>query len=156
MNANDLQQELERLRRDNERLGEEVAHLRKRLRNAKDPSPIERVSFKRLLELARQACLGLKRSGGKVLVTLGNLQRKFKNLREAWEFLNQEEWLLEELFPPTPKPKKFCRFCHEPITWANGAAGWLPFGLDGIRHRCKGRVPSLAPNPAIVIPFFGD
>jgi CRISPR/Cas system CMR-associated protein Cmr5 small subunit len=158
MNSNDLQkeQELERLRRENESLTQEVNHLKKRLRNAKDPTPIERVSMRRLVEVARQACLDLKRSGRKVLVTLGSLQRKFNNLREAWEFLDQEEWLLEELFPPKPpKPKKFCRFCHSPIVWGNGAAGWLPFGLDGIRHRCRGRVPALAPNPALTVPF-GD
>lgn len=153
---NDLQQELERLREQVEALTQENNHLKKRLRNAKDPTPIERVSFRRLVELARQACLTLTRQKQKIIVSLGQLQRKFKSLKDAWEFLSQEEWLLEDLFPPKPKPKskKFCCFCHEPITWANGAAGWLPFGLDGIRHRClinKGEQGTV--NTQQLVPF---
>ena len=74
---------------------------------AKDSSPVERPSFKRVTILVTNACMGLKKVAGGWLLFLGKLQRKFKSLKQIWLLLTQENWYLSDIFPPQASPPKF-------------------------------------------------
>lgn len=112
---------LDRLIRENERLRREIAEVERKhskileenqqlkkeneqladsLSNAKDPSPIERVSLSRVKKAAADGCLGIVRRGRKFFLTLGKLCRAFNSLREIWELLKAGRWDLSELFSP--------------------------------------------------------
>jgi hypothetical protein len=58
-----LKAEIKRLEQENQRLGEIV-------RRAKDPTPVQRPSFKRVLELVKSACMALERVRGGWLLKL--------------------------------------------------------------------------------------
>lgn len=116
-----LLEELERLQAENEQLKAEAAELRKALRNAKDPDPVQRLSFKRVAALAETACMTLGRWKNGFLLTLGHLKRFFKSLPEIWELLNQDDWFLSDIFPegsddiPAAKPRfKFRQGAAQP------------------------------------------
>ena len=58
------------------------------------------------LILALAACLDVSPfavSGGWIL-SMGNMKRGFKKLRDIWELLIVEDWPLTELFCPPPLP----------------------------------------------------
>lgn len=94
--------EIERLKAENERLAAENKRLGAILRRAKDPNPVERCSFKRVAQLVADACMTLSRVAGGWILRLGNRERRFRFLRQIWEILTEQEWLLEDLFPPQP------------------------------------------------------
>lgn len=94
--------EIERLKAENERLAAENKRLGAIIRRAKDPNPVERCSFKRVAQLAADACMTLTRVVGGWVLRLGKKERRFRFLKEIWEILTEQEWLLEDLFPARP------------------------------------------------------
>lgn len=85
------------------------------IRRARDASPVQRPSLKRVLQLVGDACMTLERIKGGWLLKLGrSLSRRFRKLSQIWELLIQDDWSLSELFteppktrsrPPLPPPK---------------------------------------------------
>jgi hypothetical protein len=119
--------------------------------HAKDPDPVKRVSLRRLQKMAKQAFIEIKKIDGKIHACMSDLKRKFKNLREAWEFFIQEDWALHDLFPdlpghtppepPTrtnPKKQAECKFCGKAIEWVKNlfSGKFQPFEPSGGRHIC--------------------
>jgi hypothetical protein len=102
-----LKSENERLKAENEQLKQELMEAKVNLRRAKNPSPVEKPSFKRVLRLVWDACMNLKKVAGGWLLTMGKLERKFKSLKLIWELLTQENWYLSDIFPPQKKPTAF-------------------------------------------------
>lgn len=140
-----LERENQELLKRVEELEEELTRLRDRLRRAKDPRPVDRISFRRLRQLAESTCLRVTRVGRKIQVSLGETaKRLFKSLKEAWEFLSQDDWSLGELFPPPPPPKtkskprnKPCKNCGQLIYWKWDGKP-TPFNADNHeRHYCQ-------------------
>jgi hypothetical protein len=136
MNTEQLQQEIERLH-------QEILRLKQIIRNAKDTSPIEKVSFKRVWRLVSEACMELiKVKGNKWILKMGNLTRQFKSLREIWELLTQEDWVLSDIFKEPQsqskiKKQKLCKFCSQAIEWSKNTFNrWIPLNLNGSNHRC--------------------
>lgn len=103
-----LRAELEKLRAENEQLRAEAdalqqenSTLRKNLIRAKDASPVERPTFKRVQQLAQNACMRLEKLGNAWILKLGNLWRKFKKLSEVWEVIAVDDWYVDDIFHPS-------------------------------------------------------
>ncbi|MBE9122880.1 hypothetical protein IQ269_19275 [Tychonema sp. LEGE 07199] len=95
--------EIARLRMRNQELLEQVRSQSQTIRHAKDISPVEKPSFKRVLALAEAALLNLsKGERGAWFLSMGHLKRKFGKLRHIWDLLTAENWYLSDLFPPSP------------------------------------------------------
>lgn len=139
--------EIEQLQQQIDHLEKENARLREICRNAKDISPVQKVSFRRVLNLAREACMDLVREGAKYVLKMGTLIRAFKSLREIWEILIQEDWHLTDIFPPNlpvKRQRSGCKFCGQAILWARKLGGWIPMEPDSdVRHRCLSHKPKL-------------
>lgn len=100
--------ELERLKAENERLTRELAEARTAIRRAKDPTPVQRPTRERIEKFAADAFIRLERVKGGWLLKMGKLVRHFRFLRQIWEILTQEDWVLSDLFPPQ-KPRATAR-----------------------------------------------
>lgn len=87
---------------ENKRLTAENQSLRRVVAEAKDPSPVQRASFKRVQALAANACLSLQRLRSGWLLKLGHLERRFRSLGQIWQILIQEDWSLSDVFPREP------------------------------------------------------
>lgn len=106
-------EEIEKLKADNEKLKaqleiikQELAEAKTQLRRAKNPNPFIKPSFKLVARLVWDCCMNIKKTAGGWLLTMGSsLQRKFKSLKQIWELLTQDDWVLSDIFT-TPKPKK--------------------------------------------------
>jgi hypothetical protein len=151
-NSDRDKRELERLQGENERLRKVVGSLEKQvktlketIRNAKDISPIERISFARVRRLAREACMEIARQGKQFILSMGKTTRAFRKLRQIWDLLIEDDWYLSDIFPqldpdretkPTGTP---CKYCGQSILWLpNDWGKWFPVELDSYkRHRCK-------------------
>lgn len=92
-------------RAEQDRLSKELAEARSHIKRAKDPSPVQRPSWKRVIALARDACMTLERVKGGWQLTLGHMVRRFRFLKQIWELLVQEDWFLGDIFPPTREPQ---------------------------------------------------
>jgi hypothetical protein len=88
------------------------------IQQAKDITPVARASFRRVMLLARAACLDLVRlSDGTFRLSLGrNTFRVFKCLKDIWDILVQDDWSLSELFGGAKEVEKFHGFTpvHQP------------------------------------------
>jgi hypothetical protein len=118
-----LKAEIKRLEQENQRLGEIV-------RRAKDPTPVQRPSLKRVIELVQSACMTLERCGGGWLLKLGHRVRRFRFLKQIWELLIADDWLLEEVFPPEPEQLKIQPQLPERHPVLAKAASRLPVKRD--------------------------
>jgi hypothetical protein len=121
--------QIKKLRQANEELQKYLREKDDTIRQAKDITPVSRVSLKRVLTLARAACLDVvkipKDSGGGWLINMGSaLQRKFKSLRQIWELLNVEDWNLSDLFDGVSQPNSFTK----PVPAVSDCANWLVGG----------------------------
>lgn len=96
-----MAQTQEELEAENDRLRKELAEARTALRRAKDPTPVKRPSFKRLIALVKDACMEISKIASGWELRFGKLKRRFRFLREMWEIFT-EDWLLSEVFPPEP------------------------------------------------------
>jgi hypothetical protein len=94
-----LQQEIIALREENQRLKEELLQAKQTIHRAKDISPIIRPSLKRVLQLAHNACMDVKRIVGGWILFMGHKARKFRTLADIWDILCQDNWYLDEIFP---------------------------------------------------------
>ncbi|NJK51242.1 hypothetical protein HC931_26895 [Candidatus Gracilibacteria bacterium] len=127
-------------------LEKQNARLKEKIRNAKDISPIERISFARVRRLAREACMEIARQGKQFILSMGKTTRAFRKLRQIWDLLIEDDWYLSDIFPqldpdrkeekPTGTP---CKYCFERILWVPSDWGsWFPIDADTHkRHRCQ-------------------
>lgn len=85
--------------RENEILTKDLEQAKQTIRQAKDISPIIRLSLKRVLRLAHQACMDIKRTVGGWILKMGDKARKFRRLADIWDILSVDEFILSEIFP---------------------------------------------------------
>ncbi|MFM2311875.1 MAG: hypothetical protein RLZZ04_1151 [Cyanobacteriota bacterium] len=57
-----------------------------------------RISLKRVLRLAHDACMDVKRTVGGWILKMGNKARKFRRLADIWDILSQDEFYLSDIF----------------------------------------------------------
>jgi len=105
--------DIDQLKAENERLRAELENTQKELkaayqtiRRARDANPVERPSAKRVLNLIANCCMSLEKTAKGWLLKMGHLTRKFKRLREIWELLITEDWILSEIFTEPPKTRR--------------------------------------------------
>jgi hypothetical protein len=131
--------EIARLRAQNDELLKVVRH-------AKDISPVEKPSLKRVLALARAACMDISKSLSEGWVLrMGHLKRSFKKLRDIWDLLITDDWHLMDLFSP-PSPPVAPKPLFAPIHSRYAA---VPFAEDnlidtwtlGVNAASSGRAP---------------
>lgn len=97
--TSDRTDELQRLKEQIERLEAENKQLKDKLARAKDPTPVERPSIERCKRIAADACMSIERTDRGWRFRMGGevCKRVFTRLRDLWEFLLQDEWLIEDL-----------------------------------------------------------
>lgn len=128
MNNEEMRSELERLRKENEALKQKVKAANNTIRRAKDISPVERPSLRRVMKIANDALMTVTKEGGRWILKMGHKNRSFKRLGQLWELLIKDDWFLSDIFPPPEPPKERRSFFPPP---------WL-----------KKRNPSIAPKAA--------
>jgi hypothetical protein len=101
-----LQREIIALKRENAQLKQENELIKKDLdcakqiiRRAKDISPLMRISLKRVLRLAHDACMDVQRTVGGWILKMGSKARRFRRLADIWDLLSVDNFLLSEIFP---------------------------------------------------------
>ena len=139
-----MTEDIDQLKAENERLRAELENTQRELkaayqtiRHARDASPVERPSAKRVLKLIADCCMSLEKTAKGWLLKMGKFSRQFKRLREIWELLVTEDWVLTEIFA-IPDPNFVRKTDAKPI---------LPK-----------RYGSLVPNPTVepeplLVPF---
>ena len=93
-----LRQQNQKLQQENETLKKDLAQAKQVIRRAKDISPLMRISLKRVLRLAKDACMDVRRTVGGWILKMGDKARKFRRLADIWYLLSQDNWYLEEIF----------------------------------------------------------
>lgn len=94
------------LEAENERLTEALRKAQDKIANAKDISPVQRVTERRVAQMAASAGLDVIRHKVKGwLVQMGNRSQWYRDLRDIWDKLKQEDWKLSEIIPSTIRPK---------------------------------------------------
>jgi hypothetical protein len=123
--------EIARLREQNEKLLNLARSQAEKIRQAKDISPVEKPSFKRVNVLAQAACMNVSKAltGGWLLTMGQKLKRGFKKLKDIWELLIADEWNLTDLFCPPPKEPVYIAPIFAPIHSKYSA---IPFSDDGL------------------------
>ena len=111
-----LRKENQKLKTENEILKKNLAQAKEVIRRAKDISPLMRISLKRVLRLAHDACMDVQRTVGGWILRMGDKARKFRRLADIWYILSQDNWLLSDIFVPDkliavdliqpPRPRK--------------------------------------------------
>jgi hypothetical protein len=94
-----LRKEVSKLKQENEIIKKDLDQAKQILRRAKDISPIMRLSLQRVLRLAHQACMDVKRTVGGWILKMGNKARRFRRLADIWDILSQDEFYLSDIFP---------------------------------------------------------
>lgn len=102
----DKDAEIRRLQAEVERLQAELKKATNTIHRAKDPNPVQRCSLKRVFALVKNACMTLVRDSGGWVLKFGNLRRRFRYLRQIWEILITDDWVLSSVFSPPPDPPK--------------------------------------------------
>lgn len=119
MNTEEMAARSQRPRKEITDLEVQLRAAERTIRRAKDISPIERPTLKRVMQLAREACLSVQRVKGGWMLKIGDvLSRRFKRLREIWELLIADNWVLSELFH-TPEPVRVRRILPRPLLRRN-------------------------------------
>jgi hypothetical protein len=95
-----LRKEVSKLRQENEIISKDLDQAKQILRRAKDISPIMRLSLQRVMRLAHQACMDVKRTVGGWILRMGDKARKFRRLADIWDLLSQDEFYLRK--QPSP------------------------------------------------------
>ena len=93
-----LQRELAKLKAQNRHLTDELTKANETIKKAKDPNPVQRPSKKRVTRLAGDACMSVARIARAWLLKMGNLERRFRTLKDIWETLIADDWSLTEIF----------------------------------------------------------
>jgi hypothetical protein len=94
-----LRKEVSKLRQENEIIKKDLDQAKQILRRAKDITPLMRISLKRVLRLAHDACMDVKRTVGGWILKMGDKARKFRRLADIWDILSQDEFYLSDIFP---------------------------------------------------------
>jgi hypothetical protein len=94
-----LRKEVSKLRQENEIISKDLDQAKQILRRAKDISPIMRFSLQRVMRLAHQACMDVKRTVGGWILRMGDKARRFRRLADIWDLLSQDEFYLSDIFP---------------------------------------------------------
>ncbi len=94
-----IAQQYRELERENELLKKDLDQAKQIIRRAKDISPLMRISLKRVLRLAHDACMDVQRTVGGWILRMGNKARKFRRLADIWDLLSVDEFLLSDIFP---------------------------------------------------------
>ena len=94
-----LKTQNQKLQQENETLKKDLAQAKQVIRRAKDITPLMRISLKRVLRLAKDACMDVQRTVGGWILKMGDRARKFRRLADIWYLLSQDNWYLEEIFP---------------------------------------------------------
>ena len=94
-----LKTENARLQQENEMVKKDLDIAKQVIRRAKDVTPLMRISLKRVLRLAHDACMDIQRSGRGWILKMGSKARRFRRLADIWDILSQDEWYLSEIFP---------------------------------------------------------
>ena len=94
-----LRQKQKELEQENELIKKDLEQAKQVIRRAKDISPLMRISLKRVLRLAHDACMDVQRTVGGWVLKMGSKARKFRRLADIWYLLSQDEFLLSEIFP---------------------------------------------------------
>ncbi|MEM8722771.1 MAG: hypothetical protein AAGE84_26370 [Cyanobacteria bacterium P01_G01_bin.39] len=97
-NARLLQQQKE-LEQDNQLLKKDLDQAKQIIRRAKDISPVMRLSLKRVLRLAHNACMDVQRTVGGWILRMGDKARRFRRLADIWDLISADEFVLSEIFP---------------------------------------------------------
>jgi hypothetical protein len=106
------------LEAENKKLREALATAQTVIREAKDPSPVEKPSRQRVAKLVSNCCMTLEKIPKGWRLKMGSAVRFFRRLSEIWKLLNREDWHLSEIFPPgseilppsfEPSPKSSAR-----------------------------------------------
>jgi hypothetical protein len=94
-----LRKEVSKLRQENEIISKDLDQAKQILRRAKDISPIMRLSLQRVMRLAHQACMDVKRTVGGWILRMGDKARRFRRLADIWDLLSQDDFYLSDIFP---------------------------------------------------------
>jgi hypothetical protein len=94
-----LRKENAKLRQENEIISKDLDQAKQILRRAKDISPIMRLSLQRVMRLAHQACMDVKRTVGGWILRMGDKARRFRRLADIWDLLSQDDFYLSDIFP---------------------------------------------------------
>ena len=111
-----LEAKNQQLQNENKVLKKNLEIAKNVIRRAKDISPLMRISLKRVLRLAHDACMDVQRTVGGWILKMGDKARKFRRLADIWYILSQDNWYLSEIFAPDkliaidliqpPRPRK--------------------------------------------------
>lgn len=94
-----LKRENAKLKQENELIKKDLDQAKQIIRRAKDISPLMRISLKRVLRLAHDACMDVQRTVGGWILKMGSKARKFRRLFDIWDLLSVDDFLLSEIFP---------------------------------------------------------
>ena len=95
-----LKTQYQQLQNENQVLKKDLEISRNIIRRAKDITPLIRISLKRVLRLAHDACMDVQRTVGGWILRMGDRARKFKRLADIWDILSQDNWYLSDIFAP--------------------------------------------------------
>ena len=87
------------LQQENEAIKKDLDHAKQIIRRAKDVSPLMRISLKRVLRLAHDACMDVQKTVGGWILKMGSKARKFRTLAHIWDLISQDDFLLSDIFP---------------------------------------------------------
>jgi len=87
------------LQQENEVVRKDLDHAKQIIRRAKDISPLMRISLKRVLRLAHDACMDVQRTVNGWILKMGSKARKFRTLAHIWDLISQDDFLLSDIFP---------------------------------------------------------
>lgn len=88
-----------RLQQENEMVRKDLDIAKQIIRRAKNITPLARISLKRVLRLAHDACMDVQRTVGGWILRMGDKARKFRRLADIWDLLSVDEFILSEIFP---------------------------------------------------------
>lgn len=95
-----LKTENARLKQENEIAKKDLDLAKQVIRRARDISPLMRISLKRVLRLAHDACMDVQRTVGGWILKMGDRARKFRRLADIWDLISVDEFVLSEIFAP--------------------------------------------------------
>lgn len=94
-----LKTENARLKQENEIVKKDLDIAKQVIRRAKDITPLMRISLKRVLRLAHDACMDVQRTVGGWILRMGDKARKFCRLADIWDLISVDDFILSDIFP---------------------------------------------------------
>jgi hypothetical protein len=89
MTTEEMLRRIAELEAENERLTEALRKAQDKIANAKDISPVQRVTERRVSQMAASACLELVRHKVKGwVIRMGNKSQWYRDLRDIWDKVN--------------------------------------------------------------------